>query len=323
MWSFYFSCPKTNHYLKIPFLEQIAKKTAKNRHFDDILASLFEDFSMFLVFLQHPKFLTYNSPMTKNEKFRVYLKERWESKKRKNPDYSLRNFAKDIGMNPGYLSLLFNGKKHFTDKMILKVCRTLKLSDAQIKKRFFTDPYKEKPLKVLNKFDFSNVAHWFFDALLELSRVRGFKSNPQWISQALGISEDQAQSAIGNLKMIDWLDGDNKKVQPIYGPMCNYVNDKKSTSTVLKRLQFEANELSRQSLENDDISKRYHATDTLAIDVEKIEEAKEYIREFRNRFCTKVSKTSQNLTGVYQLNVSFYRLDQEVIENDDEDSKQA
>ncbi len=57
--------------------------------------------------------------------YRVHLAETFQARKKHNPRYSLRGYAKSMGVDPGYLSKLLNGKillsLDLADKLTLKL----------------------------------------------------------------------------------------------------------------------------------------------------------------------------------------------------------
>lgn len=244
---------------------------------------------------------------SKGEIFRDYLSDHFESLQRKNPNFSLRAFAKKLKMNPGALSLLLNGKRRFTDKMIERICDELCLSPTERRKIF--SPYKdEKQAEILEQSLFESLSNWAHDAFLSLVQTKEFRNDPIWIANKLGVSQRELQKVIQNLMNLGLLKVDEGKYVPATPGTQVFVES--NTTSALKKLQLDANALSRLALENEPVDRRYHGTNTLTVDPDKIDEAKAYIREFRNRFCTSNDWKGRR-ARVYQLNVSFYPIDQE------------
>ncbi len=211
-------------------------------------------------------------------------------------------------MNPGGLSLLMNGKREFSEKMIDKICDELCLSPEQREKIFLADPEAE-PARVLQQSIFETLSNWVHDAYLSLIQVHNYNNCPHWICKKLGISRKELDRVIENLTKLELIQLENGRYRPTtHGTQVFAAGN---TTAALKKLQMEANVLSRIALENEDIRRRYHATNTLTIDPDKLEEAKKYIREFRERFCSSQNSLDDK-TRVYQLNVSLYPIDQEM-----------
>ncbi len=129
-----------------------------------------------------------------------------------------------------------------------------------------------------------------------------------WLAYKLGINTTEVEKIITNLTNIDLIKFENGQYKVKSSGTQIHVDHK--TTQALKKLQFEANLLSRMSLENESIEKRFHGTNTLTIDPNKITEAKEFIREFRRRFCKSLDWKGHQ-ARVYQLNISLYPLDME------------
>ena len=75
---------------------------------------------------------------TMTENFRLFLKSQLQLRTQEDPSYSLRKFSKDLEMNPGQLSLLLNGKKIFTERMIRRLCKQLHISDFEVEEKFLS-----------------------------------------------------------------------------------------------------------------------------------------------------------------------------------------
>ena len=231
-----------------------------------------------------------------------------EELQNKNSRFSLRAMAKKLNMNPGGLSLLLNGKRPFSDRMIEKICFELCLSPDQVEKIFYSDPQGE-PARILQQSLFETLSNWVHDAFLSLIQVKGYRNDPNWICKKLGISRKELDRVVSNLKTIGLIELKGGRYVPTSQGTQVYATG--NTTAALKKLQLEANVLSRIALEYEDIRRRYHGTNTLTIDPDKMEEAKKYIREFRKRFCVSHNSVDEN-SRVYQLNVSLYPIDKEV-----------
>ena len=245
---------------------------------------------------------------SQDELFRDYLNQFFEKAKNSNRNYSLRAFAKKLKINPGVLSQLLKGKRKFTEKTIEKICDELFLSPSE--RANILDPSAEnhQNAMILEQSMFETLSNWAHDAFLSLVQTKSFQHDIQWISKKLGITRSETRKIINNLLKVGLLNiVDEKYVTASPGTQ---VFVETNTTSALKKLQLDANTLSRIALENEPVDKRFHGTNTIAIDPKHMEEAKEYIREFRRRYCTGVNWNG-NRARVYQLNVSFYPIDQE------------
>ena len=63
--------------------------------------------------------------------YRTFLRETLIERVRKNPSYSLRAFAKGIGISPAMLSLVQSGKRNFLPDNAAKIARRLGLTGTE------------------------------------------------------------------------------------------------------------------------------------------------------------------------------------------------
>ena len=244
--------------------------------------------------------------MKKSEVFRNYLMDYFESKKEKDPSFSFRTLANQLEINSGNLSALISGRRNFTENRISKFCELLGLSEIE-RHSIFDENRFIRDSKELAKNQVESVSKWTHYAFLEMIQEKQFKYDARAISDRLGVSTLELQGVIETLL-------DSKLIQSVNGRFIpanlgTQVYASKTTSRSLKRLMISANSLSRISLENDPIERRYHAVNTLAIRPGQIEEAKKYLRKFREKFCRDLKWSGKN-SEIYQLNLSFYSIEQ-------------
>lgn len=244
---------------------------------------------------------------TRSESFRRYLSVELAERQKKNPSYSLRTFAKRLKTNPGCLSSFLNGRRPLTDRMIRRFSDELALTPDE-KEKIFEDCHGRVPAKRLSASYFEILSSWYYDALLALTELKYFMNEDNWIARRLGISIFQVRIARDNLFEHGMLSVENNRICSVHKDTVNTVS--LDTTAALKKLQLEANQLSRNSIEEDDITSRFHSVATFPIDASKVDEAKEYMREFVNKFVQDVG-VKENLNSIYQLNVGFYRLDKD------------
>lgn len=159
--------------------------------------------------------------------FKLFLQNELVSRCRKNQGYSLRAFAKSIGINHGILSLVLRNKRPLTSQMTLDM--------------------------------FNIISDWYHDAILELTRVKDFQPNSEYISKRLGITKYEARCAIDRLIRIGlievrsdggWIEtlGDNTTALNV-----DY------TSAALRNLQRQVLHKSLDALENVQKTQRDHS----------------------------------------------------------------
>lgn len=65
-----------------------------------------------------------------SEKFRLLRKDRWEKE---------TELAKDLGLRQQEVSHLLNGRQHFTDEIIIRICKHYRVAVSQFRKLEYTD----------------------------------------------------------------------------------------------------------------------------------------------------------------------------------------
>ena len=265
--------------------------------------------------------------------YRKALNDKLVERIEKNPKYSLRAFANALQVDASTLSKVLSGKCYFSEDFATDVLDRLdftheerelflsslakarveaglkRMSAAQ-KVRVSNSSESSMP-KELTADLFRTVSDWYHYAILALTRVRGFKNDPSWIAKRLGISEVEVIGAIDRLKTLELLEEVNGKLTNTYFHL-NTANHEIS-SAALRRRQKQIIEKSLYSLENHPISIRNHSARTVAIDLEKLPEAKKRIEEFMIKLCDDLA--SEKKEFVYELSVQLFPLDQQVIIN--------
>ena len=148
------------------------------------------------------------------------------------------------------------------------------------------------------------IAEWEHYAVLTLFDVNQFKPSPKFISTRLGITLTRTEVVLTNLVTAGLLKADEN------GNLVKAVARVRTTedisSVALKKSHLETLELGKQKLENIEVELRDFSTMNLAMDLEKLTEAKTIIREFRQKMAALLR--DGNKTDVYQLAIQFYPL---------------
>jgi len=252
-----------------------------------------------------------------NKDFRLLLQESLIQKCQLNPSYSLRAYARSLGIASSALSSILNGKRPITEKMKVRLGMALGLSATDIE----TLQRGEYEPKVSNKKTiqfrqialdtFAVISDWHHYAILELTQVKGFQSNPDYISKKLGVTKSEINFAIERLKRLGFLTEVNGKwtdTTPNNGFITS-VNDKK-TSMASKKMQKQILEKSIEALEKVSPDKRSHTSITMAIDTADLLKAFEIIKNFRRNLNQNMDSASVK-TNVYQLHIGFFPVEKE------------
>ena len=158
--------------------------------------------------------------------FRRYLQDELIRRTKANPKYSLRAFARTLGIQPNFLSKLLLGQRSITVNTVQRLGLKLGLGPKEIERFSQKIPPRTNGRKEFQKailtpapdyqalmFDhYQVISDWHHFAMLELASVDNFNSSPKWIARVLGISVTEVNAAIERLKRLDFLEiGDDGK----------------------------------------------------------------------------------------------------------------
>jgi uncharacterized protein (TIGR02147 family) len=230
--------------------------------------------------------------------YRERLQSELKRRQRINPSYSMRAFARDLGLNHTFLSKILSGKNELSHVRALSVAQKLGYSRKQALE--FTSR-TEATLLTLDAFEV--VSDWYHYGVLELSRCKGFKATPRFIASRLGISKADAEAALPRLirlgllkqKGKTYIKTDNLIVTPTDFP-----------SQALRSFHMQMIGKAKNALEEQTVSERDITGMTIAVDVKKLSLAKREIQKFQKRMVRLLEGSEAN--EVYQLNVQLFRI---------------
>lgn len=243
------------------------------------------------------------------------LQDAWTAARMRNPQFSLRAFARKLGVAPSALSEILSGKRPITEKTARRLSLRMSLSPEELARVFVHESKKEADssgkkrqslaYSEIEQDQFKAVSDWVHFAILSLSETRDFDSSADWIAQRLGVSESVAQQSFDRLVRLGML----RRVRGQWRPkQARYTSPDEIVNSALKRAHVQHFQLAQKSLEELDLSVRDFIGITMAIDPSKLTEAKRRIREFRDELagCLEVGEKRE----VYQLAIQLFPLTQ-------------
>ena len=222
------------------------------------------------------------------------LSQRLADIRLRNPSYSLRAFAKKAGVSSSAISEILNGKRRISKNTARRIALRLSLDPQEAatllasfpEKRPYrkeSDPPEQPPLAQLSMDQFRLISEWWHFAIQSLSETEDYRHDPAWVASRLGLSPQQARSAmerLSRLRML-WSDEAGKVLRGAPG----YETSDDIADASLRHAHSQNLELARKSLESDPVLQRDFTATTMAIDPDKLPEAKRRIREFHNELC--------------------------------------
>ena len=153
------------------------------------------------------------------------LRRQLDNRLSRNSNYSLRAFARDIGVSPSSLSDILNGKQGFSKNKAIQIGNKLGFNPMEI--NYFSTLAESKYARSLSnrkiaklklqKFlktketelsieSFKIISQWYHLAILELTKIESFESDNKWIAKKLGITIDEVRQAIERLIKMNLLE---------------------------------------------------------------------------------------------------------------------
>lgn len=254
--------------------------------------------------------------------FVAWLRDEYIRRRTKNNHYSLRAFARHLGLRPGPLSEILSEKRGISAKLLSRIVDKLGLTPAQ--KRLFlehmahsqkcrsllanfgkTRASENSELKILDDDTFFVISDWYHFALLSLVETDDFQHQPAWISKRLKISTVEAQVALERLVRLRLLFKTGER----------YSLNQKGITTSHDIPSGAIKKAHRQCLNQaiaclDDITPEARDITyiTMAIDPSKLMMAKKLISKFRQNMARFLEEGHR--TEVYTLSIQLFPLTQ-------------
>lgn len=239
------------------------------------------------------------------------LKSHLQRKQMQNPRYSLRAFARHLRISPATLSRILNSKANLSLKSIRILRSRLDLSEAEKKSLDATSHDAYVTIDLGHRLAKPLVEDWAYFAVLSLAETKGFNARPEWIAKRLSIPVSKAAKIIADLLQLGAL------VKGASGQMeSSGVNLTLSGQVTAKRkIHFRKSQIQRLGLAQKSLKalnkENFDASDfssiTLAVDMERLPEAKKRIFKFRRRLAQFLESPADK-QEVYVLSLQLFPL---------------
>ncbi len=269
--------------------------------------------------------------------YRAYLKSTLVERISKNPAYSLRAFAKTLGIQPSQLSEIYSGKKNLSLQAALKTAKKLGLNQKETdylctlvqyeatKSEELKSSLNERLKQLNEKYElrdlsidvFKAISDWYHIPILEMSTLHctlsdlqganppGFQFTPDKIAKRLGITVHEASAAIERLERLELLEKDKKRgYRKVHS---NALFKSNKPNTALRLFHKQMLEKAIESLESQTPQEKYIGSQTFSIDLTQLEQAKTLADEFRKKLVLLFSK-GKTKTETYHLGIQLFRL---------------
>lgn len=259
--------------------------------------------------------------------FHNLLQDELEIRARKNPQYSLRAFARDLGLAPSRLSEIIRRRRGLSVRTVARVSEKLGLPDHEIK--FYTlraqlaqakDPKKKSKLKRELKeleaqfrfFEFPLEINmpltWLHLGVLEAMGIPGFKLDPKWIASRFSVEEALVRTVLAELERLGlyWAEGGKpvrlaRLIKFVPGPDIEAVEARREDLAQLL-------DRAKEAILEEKVGTFLSTTQYLALPESCLEDVRALIQEFKNKIASYYDSAEPG-ERVYCLNVNFIPLD--------------
>ena len=240
--------------------------------------------------------------------FKAWLQAEFSQRSRRNPRYSVRAFARLLQMDPSSVSQLLSGKRRASTKVIAAACDRLsarpEIRDAQMRaarvRRLAAEP-AELPTRIAADA-FAAIADWHHYAILELTFVDGFDPDPKWIARELRIGVAEARAAVDRLLRLGLLRREGGRLGKSARFTTNY--EEGFTAPALKELQRQILAQALAAIDGAAPEDKDITSMTMAIDPDRLPEARRRIRAFRRELCAYLEQGKP--TRVFTLGLQLF-----------------
>lgn len=231
------------------------------------------------------------------------LQNEFHLRRERNPNLSLRSFARWLGISPAQISQVMSGKRRLTPKMAGKIARRLDLSPLErleFVQQTNQDFIENVPLskESLNEERFQLIAEWYHFAILSLTKTKGANSDPRWIAQRLGITVSEARTATERLVKLELLQ--LKPFKQIGSPL---VVAPGVPSTAIRRHHKQLINRALETVDTEPTHRRQIHGLTFATDAKHVAKAEKYIEQFLDQMDQMLE--CAHPTDVYTLNLQL------------------
>lgn len=261
----------------------------------------------------------YHQVMTpERQRVVTLLKAEIERRQERNAAYSLRALARDAGLSPAVLSLVMNGKRALTLEKAMAIADKLKLT-ADIRQALFqavsedhdirVDPTKRRTRAMEDKMaymqlrmdQFTVIGDWWHFALLNLAKLRGFRSDVSWMAEKLAIDPSVCGEALERLRRLGLMELKNGEWKRTARPLETPTD---IPSQAIRNFHRQTIARAVESMEESPLDERDITSIMLVTDKAKLEEAKRRIRLFRKELAEFLD--AEGGDEVYSLNIQLF-----------------
>lgn len=263
--------------------------------------------------------------------YRSRLISHFESIQKKRPGYSLRAYARDLGVNASQISRVISRKQNLSLSTARKIAEKIfivpleaeqwlnlveeqcapspklrALAAKRNKEREITDQVH------LDSDRFHVLADWYHLAILEALSLTPCPSSARKLSKLLGITPKEAELGLERLQRLDLIKCDPEdpnSLRPTHRHLD--IPSSPTKSRAIQHYHFQTLALAQTALQEQTLDQRYFVGHTMALPPELAAKAKGYIQELEHKLhllSEEAQKNRMPLTQLVQIQVQQFVL---------------
>lgn len=244
----------------------------------------------------------------------------------KNPSYSIRAFARRLGVHPSAINEILKGQRFISKKMAERLADRLLLDPSERAELLSQFPEKMKRLKRavdnqtalaqmaearssvlrLTADQFTLISDWVHFAILSLIRLPKVDPTAAKMAQRLGVPEKRVKAALDLLVRMQLIERlENGGWKRLYAKI-NTPDDVLNIS--IQKSHLADMELARESLLRDPVDRRDFTSMTMPVDLTLMPQVKQILRQAQDQIAALME--GRETTEVYRLSSYFFPLTQ-------------
>jgi uncharacterized protein (TIGR02147 family) len=259
--------------------------------------------------------------------YRDFLKEVLTERIQQNRQYSLRGFARNIGIQPSLLSEVLGGRRKLSLESAGLVAQELGLSgqeadyfellveldrtknpsrrESTLRKIQEINPQK-KNIHDLSVDHFMVISEWYHFALLRLTEVENFQWSIKNVARALGIHEVEVSLALERLERLGLLRCE--KGQKPVKTGSNYLVSSAVPNEAIRKYHTQMLQKTAEALTSQGPTERFSGTEDFLLAEDQLKEASEIFEECFTKILALSKKPSKKQKQVYHLGIHSFQL---------------
>lgn len=259
---------------------------------------------------------------------REFLFATLQAKQRVNPRFSLRAWSKQLGLgNPMVLSRVFRNQTRLKPSMARKIAHGLlmppeeskyfeilslyEMADSAEGKEVYQDLLSslrpELNFSSLEIDRFRVVSDWYYFPILEMTFLKGFRSDPKWIAERLGygVSAETATLAIERLVRLGLMKRDDQGSLK-KAPKGRLWAGDAGFQQAIQAYHAQMLDRAKQAMISHPLEERSHSSITVPVKRSDYPKMEKIIQKF-NRAIARCAADTEEGEEIYHVNVQMFR----------------